>query len=146
MIQADMRWRCEKNVEKMWKKWDYQWDYQWDYPWDYPSLIYFTGKINMKNEHVHQPINMWFPLLVQRWINENSSEKMGLSNSHPFHSTIFSVFFKAFWTSIYSDFGMFEWHFWGKWSEHVWTFWKHPTFGLSRQATCFILVHAKLNL
>lgn len=55
--------------------WDYQWDYQWDYPWDYPILIYFTGKINMKNEHVHQPINMWFPLLVQRWINENSSEK-----------------------------------------------------------------------
>ena len=48
---------------------------------------------------------------------------MGLSNSHPFHSTIFSVFFKAFWTSIYSDFAMFEWHFWGKWSEHVWTFW-----------------------
>ena len=75
--------------------WDYQWDYQWDDPWDYPILIYFTGKINMKNEHVHQPINMWFPLLVQRWMNENSSEKMGLSNSHPFHSTIFSVFFKA---------------------------------------------------
>ena len=85
-----------KNVKKMWKNVK-----KWDDPWDYPILIYCTGKINMKNEHVHQPINMWFPLLVQRWMNENSSEKMGLSNSHPFHSTIFSVFFKAVWTSIY---------------------------------------------
>lgn len=63
----------------LWEKWDEKMGfYPWDDPWDDPILIYFTGKIKMKNEHelMNQPINMWFPLLgTSAEINEKIARK-----------------------------------------------------------------------